>query len=79
MNQGVKRKTFTSLPAVGFILASLLLGCVLAFVTWHNIDREKQMMESFLLEEAQTLIRALVSLGQRAAPPYWGRPTRIDG
>lgn len=52
-----QKKLFT-LPALGFILASLLLGGVLAFVTWHNIDREKKMMEGFLLEEAQTLIRA---------------------
>ncbi|PLX99240.1 MAG: hypothetical protein C0623_10045 [Desulfuromonas sp.] len=58
MNPNVKQKAYLNLPALGFILASLLLGCALAFVTWHNIDREKQLMESFLLEEAQTLIRA---------------------
>lgn len=58
MNLYVKQKAHITLPALGFILASLLLGGVLAFVTWHNIDREEHMMESFLLEEAQTLIRA---------------------
>jgi len=51
-------KRHISLPALGFILASLLLACVLAIVTWHNLDREKQFMEGFLLKEAETLIRA---------------------
>jgi two-component system sensor histidine kinase HydH len=51
-------KRFLSLPALGFILASLLLACVLAIVTWHNIDREEKFMEGFLLKEAKALIRA---------------------
>lgn len=51
------KKTF-SIPALGFIFASLLLGAVLAFVTWHNMGREERLMESFLLQEGQTLIRA---------------------
>lgn len=58
MIPGKPKKKFFTLPALGFILASLLLGGVLVFVTWHNIDREKKMMEGFLLEEGQTLIRA---------------------
>lgn len=58
INPGVRPKGFISLPALGFILSSLLLACVLAIVTWHNIDREEQFMEGFLLKEAQTLIRA---------------------
>lgn len=58
MIPGKPKKKFFTLPALGFIFASLLLGGVLAFVTWHNIDREKKMMEGFLLEEGQTLIRA---------------------
>ena len=51
-------KRFLSLPALGFILASLLLASVLAIVTWHNLDREEQFMEGFLLKQAETLIRA---------------------
>lgn len=51
-------KRFLSLPALGFILASLLLAVVLAIVTWHNLDREEHFMEGFLLKKAQTLIRA---------------------
>lgn len=58
MLPALHRSKNSSLPALGFILASLLLAGVLAFVTWHNIDREKEMMRGFLLEEAQTLIRA---------------------
>lgn len=53
-----QEKRFLSLPALGFILASLLLAAVLAIVTWHNLDREKQFMEGFLLKKAETLIRA---------------------
>lgn len=52
-------KKYFSLPALGFILASLLLACALAFVTWHNLDREERLMETFLVNEGQTLIRAL--------------------
>jgi two-component system sensor histidine kinase HydH len=51
-------KRFLSLPALGFILASLMLASVLAIVTWHNLDREEQFMEGFLLKKAETLIRA---------------------
>ncbi|SHJ48621.1 two-component system, NtrC family, sensor histidine kinase HydH [Malonomonas rubra DSM 5091] len=51
-------KRFLSIPALGFILASLLLASVLAIVTWHNLDREEQFMEGFLLKQAETLIRA---------------------
>lgn len=58
MNPFVRKSFGFTLPALGFILASLLMGGVLAFVTWHNIDREEKMMESFLLEETQILIRA---------------------
>ncbi|MFA5700922.1 MAG: ATP-binding protein [Desulfuromonas sp.] len=58
INPGGPPKRFISLPALVFILASLLLACVLAIVTWHNIDREEQFMEGFLLKKAQTLIRA---------------------
>lgn len=50
-------KTF-SLPALGFILACLLLASALAFVTWQNFNREENLMETFLLTEGQTLIRA---------------------
>lgn len=58
MISALHRSKRPSLPALGFILASLLLAGILAIVTWHNLDREEQFMESFLLKEAQTLIRA---------------------
>ena len=51
------RKTL-SLPALGFILACLLLAVALTFVTWHNFNRESRLMEKFLLNEGQTLIRS---------------------
>lgn len=53
-----KSKRYFSLPALGFIFASLLLAGALAFVTWHNLDREERLMENFLVAEGQTLIRA---------------------
>ena len=53
-----KSKRHFSLPAVGFIFASLLLAGALAFVTWHNLDREEHLMRDFLAEEGKTLIRA---------------------
>ena len=49
---------YFSIPVMGFILACLLLAGALSFVTWHNLDREERLMESFLLKEGQTLIRA---------------------
>jgi len=58
MPQALPTKRFLSLPALGFILASLLLACVLAIVTWLNLNREERFMEGFLLQEAETLIRA---------------------
>jgi len=58
MLSGKQHKKNFSIPALGFIFASLLLGAVLAFVTWHNMGREERLMESFLLQEGQTLIRA---------------------
>ncbi len=51
-------KRFLSLPALGFILACLLLAAGLGIVTWNNLDREEQFMEAFLLKKAETLIRA---------------------
>lgn len=53
-----KAKKRVSLPALGFILACVLLAGTLAFVTWHNYDREAQLMKTFLLSEGQTLIRS---------------------
>ena len=53
-----KSKRHFSLPAVGFIFASLLLAGALAFVTWHNQDREERLMKDFLEKEGTTLIRA---------------------
>ena len=52
------RKRFISLPALGFIFASLMLAGVLAIMSWHNLDREKNFMEGFLFKQAETLIRA---------------------
>ncbi len=50
-------KTF-SLPAMGFVMACLLLAGTLIFMTWHNFNREEKLMETFLLNEGQTLIRS---------------------
>jgi len=53
-----RTKKYFSLPAVGFILACLLLAGALAFSTWRNLDREEQLVENFLLQEGLTLIRS---------------------
>lgn len=58
MRPDSQAKRHFSIPSLGFILASLLLACALGFVTWHNLDREEKLMETFLLKEGQTLIRA---------------------
>ncbi|WP_158516070.1 two-component system sensor histidine kinase NtrB [Syntrophotalea acetylenivorans] len=47
-----------SLPALGFILAAIILAIILGVVTWRNLDREENLMEKFLREEGLTLIRA---------------------
>jgi len=57
LSEGQSKRHF-SIPALGFTLASLLLASALGFVTWHNLDREERLMETFLLKEGQTLIRA---------------------
>ncbi len=58
MHADRQTKKVFSLPALGFILACVLLASALAFVTWQNYNREENLMESFLLTEGQTLIRA---------------------
>jgi two-component system sensor histidine kinase HydH len=58
MLPGIRPKRYFPLPALGFILACLVLAGALAFVTWNNLDREERMMAKFLLSESQTLIRA---------------------
>ncbi len=59
-------KRALSLPVLGFILASLLLASVLAVLTGLNLNREQQFMEKFLLQEAETLVRAFEA-GARAS------------
>lgn len=59
-------KRALSLPVLGFILASLLLASVLAVLTVLNMNREQQFMEKFLLQEAETLVRAFEA-GARAS------------
>ncbi len=57
MHAGHQPSKAFSLPALGFILACLLLASALAFVTWQNFNREENLMETFLLSAGQTLIR----------------------
>ena len=59
-------KRSISLPVLGFILASLLLAFVLAVLTGLNLNREQQFMGQFLLQEAETLVRAFEA-GARAS------------
>jgi two-component system sensor histidine kinase HydH len=47
-----------SLPALGLILATVILALVLGAVTWRNLDREQRLMETSLRAEGVTLIRA---------------------
>lgn len=47
-----------SKPALALILATTLLGAILAVATARNIHREQQLMESFLLRQGLTLIRS---------------------
>lgn len=58
MLSGDRPRKILSLPALGFVLACLLLAGTLAFVTWHNFNREARLMEKFLLNEGRTLIRS---------------------
>ncbi len=58
MHDGSQAKKVFPLPALGFILACVLLASALTFVTWQNFNREENLMETFLLTEGQTLIRA---------------------
>lgn len=53
-----RTKSYLSLPALGFVLTCLLLAGVLGVVTWHDLDRERQFLQRFLSQQAQTLIRA---------------------
>lgn len=55
-----------SMTALGLILATLLLGGLLAVSTIHNINREQVMMEKLLLQQGETIIRS-IGTGVRAA------------
>lgn len=59
-------KKYTILPALGFILACLLLAGVLSISTWQNLDRQQQFMKTFLLQQGETLIRSFEA-GARTA------------
>lgn len=60
-----------SLPALGLILASLILAIILGVVTWRNLDREERLMEEFLLKEGLTLIRAFEAGARTSMMMNW--------
>lgn len=60
-----------SLPALGFILAGIILTMILGVVTWRNLDREERLMESFLQEEGLTLIRAFEAGARTSMMMKW--------
>jgi len=59
------------LPAVGLILASIILAILLGLVSWRNLDREERLMENFLLEEGLTLIRAFEAGARTSMMMNW--------
>ena len=59
------------LPAVGFILASIILAILLGLISWRNLDREERLMEKFLLEEGLTLIRAFEAGARTSMMMNW--------
>ncbi|AMV70589.1 sensor histidine kinase PilS, PAS domain-containing [Desulfuromonas sp. DDH964] len=60
-----------SLPALGLILAAIILALILGVVTWRNLDREERLMESFLREEGLTLIRAFEAGARTSMMMNW--------
>lgn len=60
-----------SLPALGLILASVILAITLGVVTWRNLDREERLMENFLREEGLTLIRAFEAGARTSMMMNW--------
>lgn len=61
-----------SLPALGLILAAIILTMTLGVATWRNLDREERLMETFLREEGLTLIRAFEAGSRTAMMMDWG-------
>lgn len=55
-----------SKAALGVILATVFLAAILAFSTLQNINRASQLMERFLLQKGETVIRA-VEAGMRTS------------
>lgn len=60
-----------SLPALGLILASLILAIILGIATWRNLNREERLMEEFLLKEGLTLIRAFEAGARTSMMMNW--------
>jgi two-component system sensor histidine kinase HydH len=60
-----------SLPALGFILAGIILAMILGVLTWRNLDREERIMENFLREEGLTLIRAFEAGARTSMMMNW--------
>jgi len=60
-----------SLPALGFILAGIILAMILGVFTWRNLDREERIMENFLREEGLTLIRAFEAGARTSMMMNW--------
>lgn len=54
-----KLKVQFSKPAIALILATVLLGGLLAFSTYQNIHREKTLMIGFLQKKAETIARSV--------------------
>lgn len=65
------RSNRISLPALGLILAAIILTMTLGIATWRNLDREERLMETFLQEEGLTLIRAFEAGSRTAMMMNW--------
>ncbi|NOY12401.1 MAG: PAS domain-containing protein [Deltaproteobacteria bacterium] len=61
-----------SLPALGLIMASIILAIILGLSTWRNLNREERLMENFLRQEGLTLIRAFEAGTRTAMMMDWG-------
>ncbi len=64
-----------SLPALGLVLAAIILALILGVVTWRNLDREERLMEDFLLEKGLTLIRTFEAGTRTSMMMNWQEST----
>lgn len=66
-----------SRAAIGLLLATLVLAVLFSFSTLKNINRAQTLMESFLTDKGETIIRS-IEAGSRAAMIMMHHMRRVD-